>query len=251
LVTGACVGFLRGHGLGDLFLFVAASLALFWLRTPIEILAGSSVMRTHSAEERRTVWQLLVALTVGATVPLYFLLRGGRHNGLWIIAGIAGAAFATQAGVKLLGRQMRMPAQIIGAIGLTSTAAGAYYIVTNRLSTTAIALWVVNWLFAGDQIHYVHVRMQGAKVLGARNRLQRGWVFLLAQVVMFGTVLVICLLGYLHPGVVLAFAPVTIRGMLWVFGTKPRLDLHWLGITELLHSITFGVLLITSYYVPR
>jgi hypothetical protein len=237
--------------MGDLFLFVGASLALFWLRTPVEILTGSSAMRAHTVEEKRTVWQLLIVLTAATAFLLYFLLRGGRHNGLWIIAAIAGAAFAIQACVKQFGREMRMAAQIIGAIGLTSTAAGAYYVVTNRLSKTAIALWVVNWLFASDQIHYVHVRMQGAKILGPRNRFQRGWAFLLAQVVMFGTVIVICLMGYLHMGVILAFAPVTIRGLLWVFGTKPGLDLQWLGITELLHSITFGVLLITSYYVPR
>lgn len=251
LVTGACAGFLRGQGLGHLFLFATVSLALFWLRTPLEILAGSSVMRAHTAEEKRIVWRSAVLLSACAGIPLYLLLRGGQHSGLLFIAAVAGAAFATQGCVKLFGRQMRMPAQIIGAIGLTSTAAGAYYVVTGELGATAIALWIVNWLFAGDQIHFVHVRLRGAKLLGVRNRIRRGWAFMGGQMAMLAAVSLIAGLGLLPFGILFAFAPVTIRGVLWVFGTKQGLDLQWLGITELLHSITFGVLLIMSFHLPR
>ena len=251
LVSGACVGLLRGHGLGDLMLFVTAALALFWARTPLEILLGSSVMHTHSAQEKRVVWQAAVVATLCAALPLYALLRNGRHMGLLFIAAVAGAAFATQACVKLFGRRWRMPAQIIGAIGLTSTAAGAYYLVTDRFGVTAIALWFLNWLFAGDQIHYVHVRMHSAKLMDSGEKISRAWVFLLGQLAML---VVVALLGAFHfiPMLaILAFVPVTARGVAWVFGHKAKLDLPWLGITELLQSITFAMLLITSFYWPR
>ena len=39
------------------------------------------------------------------------------------------------------------------SIGLTSTAPGAYYVATGQLDGRAWALWLANWLFAGDQIH--------------------------------------------------------------------------------------------------
>jgi hypothetical protein len=252
LVTGACVGFVQhGRGLGDLVLFLTAALALFWVRTPFEILVGSSVMRAHTDQEKRIVWQSVLALGVCAVVPLYALLREGRHTGLLFIAAISGAAFATQACVKLFGREMRMPAQIIGAIGLTSTSAGAYYILTGRLDSLAMALWMANWVFAGDQIHFVHVRLHGAKLEGIRNRIHRSWVFLVGQLAMLCAVALIGVSGVLPAFAVLAFVPVTLRGMIWIFGRKAVLDLQWLGITELLHSITFGVLLITSFYIPR
>ena len=252
LVTGACVGFVQhGRGLGDLILFLTAALALFWVRTPFEILVGSSVMRAHTDQEKRIIRQSVLALGICAAVPLYALLKDGRHAGLLFIAAIAGAAFATQACVKLFGREMRMPAQIIGAIGLTSTSAGAYYILTDRLDSLAMALWLASWLFAGDQIHFVHVRLNGAKLQGVRNRFHRSWVFLLGQVAMLATVVLIGLWGVLPIFAVVAFLPVAIRGMIWVFGRRNVLDLQWLGITELLHSITFGVLLITSFYVLR
>ena len=251
LVTGACVGFLRGHGLSNLILFLTAALALFWLRTPLEILIGSSTMQTHTAAEKRLVWQAVVGLSVCAGLPVWALLRNGQHAGLLFIAAIAGTAFAIQACVKLFGRRMRMSAQIIGAIGLTSTAAGAYYVVTGRLDATAFALWGANWFFAGDQIHYVHVRLRAAKLVGPAERFQRGWTFLIGQMVMLGAVAAMSGASVLPVAAVLAFVPVTLRGVVWVLGRRPGLDVQWLGITELLQSITFGVLLITTFYVPR
>lgn len=251
LLSGACVGFLHGKGIGDLVLFLTVSLALFWLRTPLEILLGSSVMQARTPEEKKIVWQATLALSLCAGLPLYALLRGGRNMGLLFIAAIAGAAFATQACVKLFGRHWRMPAQIIGSVGLTATAAGAYYIVTGKLDATAAVLWAANWLFAGDQIHYVHVRLRAAKLIGTGARFHCAWLFLTGQIAMLSGV---ALLGGLHLLPLLAvcaFIPVTLRGLTWVVGKKAGLDLQWLGITELLHSITFAVLLITSFYVPR
>jgi hypothetical protein len=64
----------------------------------------------------------------------------------------------------------------------------------------------------------------------------------------------VALLGVTHVLPILtvfAFAPVTIRGVAWVFGKKAGLDLQWLGITELLQSVTFAMLLITSFYLLR
>jgi hypothetical protein len=48
-----------------------------------------------------------------------------------------------------------------------------------------------------------------------------------------------------------AFLPIVIRGVVWVFQKPEALDVQWLGVTELLHAITFGVLLITSFYLPQ
>lgn len=251
LVTGACVGFLHGSSLSDLVLFLSAALALFWVRTPLETLVGSSPMHAHTREEKKIVWQATIVLSAAATLPLYLLLRDGRHPGLYVIAGITGAAFASQAVIKQFGRKMRMPAQMIGAIGLTSTAAGAYYVVTNRLDATAFALWFANWLFAGDQIHYVQLRVHSSKLFGFRNRFQRGWIFLVGQIVMLSAVATVSSGGYLPLVTLVAFVPAMLRGVLWLWQKQEGLDLQWLGLTELLHAITFGVLMITSFYVPR
>jgi hypothetical protein len=251
LVTGACVGFLHGSGMAELIQFLTAALALFWLRTPLEILLGSSALHAHTAEEKKILWQATIITSLLAALPLYLLLRNGHHSGLLFIGAIAGFAFATQACVKLFGRKMRMPAQMIGAIGLTSTAAGAYYVVTGHIDMVAYAMWAANWLFACDQIHYVQLRLRTSKIVGIRRRFFRGWAFLIGQFIMLGAVATLGLTTHLPLAAMVAFAPIVMRGMFWVFQKQESLDLQWLGLTELLHSITFGVLMITSFYVPR
>jgi hypothetical protein len=52
-----------------------------------------------------------------------------------------------------------MAAQLAGAIGLTCTAPAAYYVGTGRLSERAFVLWAANWIFAGNQIHFVQLRI--------------------------------------------------------------------------------------------
>ncbi|HEX6879629.1 MAG TPA: YwiC-like family protein [Terriglobales bacterium] len=251
LVTGACVGFLRGSGMAELIQFLTAALALFWLRTPLEVLLGSSTMHAHTAEEKKVVWQATIIISFLAALPLYLLFRNGQHRNLLFIGFITGFVFALQACVKLFGRKVRMAAQMIGAIGLTSTAAGAYYVVTNRFDAMAFALWAVNWLFACDQIHYVQLRLHTSKVEGIRNRLLRGWVFLIGQAFMLFAVAVLGLEMHLPMAALVAFVPIVLRGLVWLFQKPEALDLQWLGLTELLHAITFGVLLIMSFYVPR
>jgi hypothetical protein len=59
------------------------------------------------------------------------------------------------------------------------------------------------------------------------------------------------LVSYLPLLAVISFVPIVIRGIAWVFQRPEALDVQWLGLTELLHAITFGVLLITCFYVPR
>jgi hypothetical protein len=251
LVTGACVGFLHGSGMAELVQFLTAALALFWLRTPLEILLGSSTLHAHTAEEKKILWQATIITSLLAALPLYLLLRNGHHRGLFFIGAIAGFAFATQACVKLFGRKMRMPAQMIGAIGLTSTAAGAYYVVTGRIDLLALCMWTANWLFACDQIHYVQLRLRTSKIVGIRKRFLRGWAFLIGQFVMLGAVATLALTSHLPMATLVAFAPIVMRGIFWVFQKQEGLDVQWLGLTELLHAITFGVLMITSFYVPR
>jgi len=251
LVVGACLGSRYGSGLRDIILFLTAAIAIFWLRTPVESLLGTGVMRAHGAHERRAAFQVAFCVAGVAAAAVAALLYDGYGAGLLFIAFLAGAAFAVQSALKLFGRSMRMPSQILGAAGLTSTAAGAYYVSHGFLDHHAAAIWFACWLFAGDQIHYVQLRVHSSRAVTVREKMARGRNFFLGQLVLLGAAGAACRYGLLPPLAVLAFVPVVIRGAMW-FGVKQgKLDLPWLGITELLHSITFAVLLITSYYLVR
>jgi hypothetical protein len=142
-----------------------------------------------------------------------------------------------------------MPAQIIGAIGLTSTAAGAYYVVTGHLDARAYGIWTANWIFAADQIHFVQMRLHNSRINGVAQRLIRGRYFFIGQIAMLAVAALASKLGVVPLITLLAFVPVVIRGIAWFFEKPEQLELHWIGITELVQSVTFGALLICTYYL--
>lgn len=246
LATGAVAAARSGINGGAIALFVLAAMSLFWLRTPVESWLGTSPIKAQNAQERKVVLRTILGIAALALVSVVALLWNG-YRGLILLGAIALLAFAVQAAVKKLGRKGRMPAQIIGAIGLTSTAAGAYYVATGRLDRTAVALWLANWLFAGDQIHFVQLRIHSSRASSFQERLERGFPFLILQVALIAVVLAVCRFG-VFPGVAaIAFLPVLLRGTLWFLRERQPLDVHRLGFTELGHSLLFGVLLCTAF----
>src|ERR1035438_3792679 len=199
LATGVAVVARSGANFAALALFVVAALSLFWMRTPVQAWLGTSAIKAQSQSERSAVLRVSVTLALVASAAVAALFAAGYTRGLLTIGAVAALAFAVQAGVKKLGRRGRMPAQVIGAISLTSTAAGAYYVATGKLDQVAIALWLANWMFAGDQVHFMRA----------------GYVFLAGQVLLLVAIVVLCRMGVFPKLVILACVPVLFRGTVW------------------------------------
>ncbi len=249
LATGAIVALRTAFNGGALTVFVCAALSLFWLRTPLESWLGTSAIKAHTREERTFVLQMIFAIGLCAATCVTSLLWNGRNRELLLIGAIAALAFAVQAGVKKLGRKGRMPAQVIGAIGLTSTAAGAYYVASGQFDRTAIALWLANWLFAGDQIHFVQVRIHSGRAATLDEKLKQGFSFVLAQIPLIGVVIAGYRVGLFPIAIALAYLPVLLRGTLWFVRGPQVLDVHRLGFSELRQALLFGALLCTTFLV--
>lgn len=247
LVTGAVVasaGALRAYSLG---IFVVVALALFWMRTPVEAWLGTSAIKAQSPQERATVLRVsggLALLAVAAIAGLFYL---GLSRGLLIIGAVAAGVFGLQAVVKGLGRAGRMPAQIIGAIGLTSTSAAAYYVCTSRVDHTALALWLANWLFAGNQVHFVQVRIRGSRLDGSAEKIRRAYGFFTGQLALLIAVIGLGRLGVVPRFAVLAFVPSLLRGFAWFLRSATPLDVHKLGFSELAQALVFGALLCVAF----
>jgi hypothetical protein len=250
LATGAAVAVRSGSIAGRaLVLFVLAAMSLFWLRTPLEAWLGTSAIKAKSEEERSFVLKVIVVTLALAATSSAALLAEGHARGLLIIGAVSALAFAVQAVVKKLGRSGRMPAQIIGAIGLTSTAAGAYYVATGRLDATALTLWFANWLFAGDQIHFVQVRIHASRAQTFDERMKQGSSFFVGQVALIGVVFAACRIDIFPAAMALAFLPALVRGTLWFVRSPQSLDVHKLGFAELTQSLLFGVLVSAAFLV--
>jgi hypothetical protein len=249
LATGAVVAVRAGVNSGALMLLILAAMSLFWLRTPLESWLGTSAIKAHTGEERSLVLKAIVGISVLAAASVSALLWNGYSRGLLLIGGIACLTFAVQAGVKKLGRKGRMPAQVIGAIGLTSTAAAAYYVATGQLDQTAVALWSANWLFAGNQIHFVQLRIHSSRAATFHEKLQSGLPFFAGQIVLLGCVLSACRAGLFPAAAGLAFLPVLLRGTLWFMRGRQPLNVHKLGFSELAQALIFGTLLCVTFLV--
>jgi len=251
LVTGAAVGLLRGGRVLPALLFAVAVVALFWLRTPVESWLGTSPVRAQTLQERRLVRGVIFPLAAFAIITLSALLWEGKNRELPWFGIAAGVAFAAQQLLLRMGRATRMPSQVVGALGLTTTAPAAYYVITGRLDRIAWGLWLANWLFAGDQIHFVGLRIRAARATGLRQKFATGWSFLAGQIVLALVLVLTCYLAFLPPWTPLAFVPVFFRGTAW-FVTKPQpIVIRWLGWTELAHAVAFGVLLIAAFHFAQ
>jgi hypothetical protein len=247
LFTGVAAGLASAQHFWPLPLFVTAALFLFWLRTPVESLLGSGPMTARTSTERWAAFTASLVLTVASAACLIGLMWGGRNLKLLVIGSVAAVAFVAQVVFRTLGRKARMMSQLAGAVGLTATAPAAYYLGTGRLDLSGAALWIANWLFAWNQIHFVQVRIHAARAITLRDRLDKGRFFFLAQTVLLATLVLAVLCHYSPPLVILAFAPALVRGTRWFFRESEPLDVKRLGWSEMRQGITFGILLAIAF----
>lgn len=247
LATGGIVAMRGSVNLSGLVLYTFSALSLFWLRTPLECWLGTSAIKVHTREERAFVLRTMLSIGLFASACVAALLWDGRNLKLIPLAALAALAFAVQAAVKRLGRLGRMPAQVVGAIGLTSTAAGAYYVATGQLDRVALGLWLANWIFAGNQIHFVQLRIRSSRATSYRDKLRHGLPFLIGQIILLVSIVLLYRLSVLPVAILLAFLPIWIRGALWFVRQSPPLDVHRLGFGELAQALLFGGLLSTAF----
>jgi len=251
MVTGAGVALHQASHIFPLVLLLTAALALFWLRTPLESLLGTSAIRAQTLEEsHRLLWAVVVLAGIAA-LALAALLWAGKNADLWLLGAAVAIAFITQSVLKALGRRTRMLSEMVGTIGLTATAPAAYYVITGEFNATAGALWVANILFAGDQIHYVQLRIHTAKVQGFHAKLACGWGFAVGQAVMTALITLACMARLMPPIASLAFAPLLFRGWFYFIQKPAPLVVRRLGWSELKHATAFCGLLIATFVLAR
>ena len=247
LITGGCVGLLHGQRVALLALFIVSAAAHFCLRTPIEVWQESTPLRARTDEERQAVLLSIVVYATIGEVAVIVLLVVGHAYGLLALGAVAVAMFFAQPLLRERRRHMRFAAELIGCVGLTSAAPGAYYVTTGHFDSTAFILWALNLVFAVNQVHFVHLCIHTAHAADRAVRFVRGRRFLLSELV---TVLMLALgwrAGLLSGLATFAFAPILLRGVFWFLRKPSPLDVRRLGVSELLHAASFGVLVTVSF----
>jgi len=247
LFTGLVAGFAPEHRGGALFLFTLATLSLFALRTPLESLLGVGVISARTTEERWTALLGSACFALLAAACLSVLMWRGQYRALFLLGAASAFAFVLQAMLRRWGRGTRVISQVVGAIALTSTAPAAYYIGTGQFDERGFALWIANWMFAGNQIQFVQLRIRSARAMGLKAKLASGQSFLLAQTLSWILLAFGSVWHLLPPLSLIAFLPAVVRGLSWFFAKPEPLDVRRLGWSEMKQGVAFGVLLAFTF----
>ena len=251
MVTGAGVAFRESNHVLPVVLLLVAALALFWLRTPVESLLGTSAMRAQTGDERRAVATVIAVLVAVAALAVGSLLWAGQNPYLWLIGAAAGAAFVGQALLKKLGRSTRMISEIVGTIGLTASGPAAYYVITGKFGPTPWMIWMANLIFAGDQIHYVQLRIHTARIEGFWAKLRRGWAFAVGQLAMTVALTIACLFGLIPAIASIAFSPLLFRGWFYFIQKPAPLVVRKLGWNELSLAVAFSAIFVAAFAITK
>ena len=247
LFTGSVVGLAPKYLVWELLLFTVAAVSLFALRTPLESLLETGVISARSSAERRAALVGCIGFATSATVSLTLLMWKGQYSQLFAIAGVVSGAFFGQAVLRRFGRSTRTISQLAGAVALTSTAPAAYYVAAGQLDERALALWVSNWLFASNQIHFVQLSIHAARATNFAEKLAIGKAFLVAQGLLLLLLVSASLLGVMPSFSIIAFAPALARGSFWFFRKPVPLDVKSLGWSEMKQGVGFGMLLAFAF----
>ncbi|MGC8550610.1 MAG: YwiC-like family protein [Acidobacteriaceae bacterium] len=251
LITGAAIGLSSAANLIPLLWLTLAAIAAFCLRTPIENSMPRSPFRPRTKAEWRWVATAASVYIATCTLAGIMLWIEGAVRLIWIPALAAFALFALQVAVKRLGRAWRMPAEILAAFGMTLTAAIGYIVASGKNRELAIGIWLLNGLFAANQILYVQFRIRETRDIDKSSARQRKRIFLLSEAITAAAILAGSLAAVLPDLALIAFVPLLVRGALWSFHTSPSpLRIHRLGKTELTQAIVFGLLLVTLARIP-
>jgi hypothetical protein len=247
LITGAAAGLRVEHRPAPVLLFALAMLALFWLRTPVESLLGTTPLSAHMPAERRIAWLASAILSTVAAACLAVLLLNHQNQALWLFGAIAVLLFAVQTILRT--RKLRMTAQLVGALALTSAAPAAYYIASGHLDRHAWGLWAANWLFAGNQIHFVHLRIHAARAANFADKFAASPWFFANQFLVIPVLFLAARQNWIPYATILAFIPVLLRGLIWFFRKPAPLQIKALGWSEMKQGVLFAVLLSFAFSV--
>lgn len=171
------------------------------------------------------------------------------QNGFWLLLPIGAVGgisytlnfFLTRLTVKSIA------SDLIAVLGLTLSAPSAYYIVTGVIDQTALTLWLLNFLFFGCSIFYVHMKIQAISLKKSKlsfiDKMSVGKLNLLYHISVLTIVILLMLQHYTPRLAVIAFLPMVVHGIYGTLKLKSSVRFKNLGFLLLGQSVLFGFLL--------
>ncbi len=231
-------------------LLIAAALGLFLVRFPIDTLIKTR--KRPQADRAGLIRWAAIYGSIAAVCSGWLIVIDRLY---WLIPlGAVGAVLLIYHW-WLVERRKEMSArgELAGIFGLALGAPLAYYVATSTLNGTAAGLWIVNALYFGGTVFYIKLKVRQQPKEPAPDRVSERLVKAKACLTYQSVVLtLVILLVAFHrlPGLaLLAFVPMTLKVLYGATQWQDRksLSLPRLGVIEIIHSVTFAVLIIAAF----
>lgn len=135
--------------------------------------------------------------------------------------------------------------------GLTLSAPSAYYISAGMLDVNAWILWLLNFLFFGSSVFYVHMKINVVALkkesIPMNERLTFGRMNILYHFLVVSILVVMVISNYTPALSTLAFVPMVIHAIYGTFQLNGKVKFKTLGVLLLAQSFIFCVLLVLAW----
>jgi nitrous oxidase accessory protein len=226
-------------------LFLAlATLGVFLSYMPVQTLLREWFVARQAPEKAHTAkFWAVVYLGAAALFMLPLFLQN-----LWWLLGIGTlSAIAFFANFVLTRHYAKtVLSDLISVLGLTLSAPAAYYTVTGKLDQTAATLWLMNFLFFGSGIVYVHTKLRAAALkkqdFSFGEKLSLGKLNLIYHLVVLAIAGILAAHNFTPLFAMVAFVPMTIHAIYGTLKLTSTVRFKNLGLILLLHSLIFALL---------
>jgi len=136
---------------------------------------------------------------------------------------------------------------LIAVAGLTLSGPSMYYVLTGTLDRTALSMYVLNFLFFGCSVFYVHMKIQASAAkkpgMAWREKLSLGKENLRYHAAVAAVVAILAYVQFIPIFAAVAFIPMVVHGVYGTIKLSSRVHFKKLGFLLLGQSVVFGILL--------
>ncbi len=230
----------------NILLLVFSALGIFLSYVPIHTLLREFNGTPQGKEKIRAsiIWGM-VYVSIGTAFIIPLFLQGYYHLITFAVLGAIsffGNYFLT---VKI---QKSIISDLTAVAGLTLSAPSAYYISTGLFDVNAAVLWLLNFLFFGCSVFYVHMKIKVSALkkdhLPLRDKLTLGKLNILYHLFVISVVIMLSLYSFTPLTATLAFLPMSIHAVYGTITMTGKIKFKKLGFLLLGQSILFGIVLV-------
>lgn len=240
------IGIAAAEQFNLMVVFLALSvLAVFLSYVPVQAIIRRYLGSAWAEDELQSAWFWAIA----------YLLAGGLFilpvlaTCLWLLLpiGIVGSLCFLGNFLLTLRHPKTIASDLAAVAGLTLSAPSAYYVATGTLSPPAVSLWVLNFLFFGSGVFYVHMKIRARGLKKPRfswmEKLTLGRLNLIYHVIVVTIVVVMTLRHFTTQLALIAFIPMILHAVIGTAKLSSDVRFKNLGFLLLAQSAVFAMLL--------